>query len=83
MLPPTVSAPVVLGPVAAPHQLPGVDCCRDWLFKKDVALLPTMQLPVTLVVPAASMSLNTPPPLVAVLFGMRLPVTVVLPHDLL
>ena len=66
--------------MAAPHQLPVAVCSAAWLLKKDLALLPTIELPVTLVAPAEFSSLNKPPPLlVALLFRMQLPVTVVVP----
>ena len=73
----------MLGPVAAPHQLPVAFCSAPWLLKKDVALLPTILLLVTLVAPMEFSSLYKPPPLiVAQLFRMQLPVTVVLPVQL-
>ena len=76
-----MSAPGELGPPAAPHQLPVAICCSGWLLKKDEALLPMMQLPVTLVAPTVPASLTTPPPLpAAVLHKIRLPSTVVLPE---
>ena len=64
--------------MTAPHQLPVAVCCAAWLLKKDVALLPTIELPVTLVAPKVFLSLYKPPPsIVAQLFRMQLPVTVV------
>ncbi len=69
-----------MGPVAAPPQLPVAVCSTAWLLKKDVALLPTILLLVTLVAPMELASLYKPPPsIVAQLFRMQLPVTVVLP----
>ena len=69
-----------VGAGGCPPPVAGGDLHQAWLLKMDVALLPTIELPVTLVAPPTFWSLYKPPPLiVAQLFRMQLSAIVVVP----